>query len=103
MSNKLVRDGMVAVIVSPGYGAGWSTWNQEFPEAVFNPDIAQAILEGNIKKAATLADDAYPGIYTGGLHKAVVEWVNQGDRFVIEEYDGSESMQVLGPDFGYTA
>ena len=24
---KVVRDGKVAVLVSPGYGAGWSTWN----------------------------------------------------------------------------
>ena len=24
--NKVIRDGKVAVVVSPGFGAGWSTW-----------------------------------------------------------------------------
>ena len=26
MSDKVIRDGKVAVIISPGFGAGWSTW-----------------------------------------------------------------------------
>ena len=25
--NKVIRDGKVAVLVSPGFGAGWSTWS----------------------------------------------------------------------------
>ena len=24
---KCIRDGKVAILYSPGYGAGWSTWN----------------------------------------------------------------------------
>ena len=30
--NKLIRDGKVAVLISPEYGAGWSTWNYDLPE-----------------------------------------------------------------------
>jgi hypothetical protein len=26
--NKLIRDGMVAVLYSPDYGSGWYTWNE---------------------------------------------------------------------------
>lgn len=29
--DKVIRDGMVAVIYSPGYGAGWSSWNRDYP------------------------------------------------------------------------
>ena len=40
---KIVRDGMVAVAVSYGYGAGWSTWNDIDPmDARFN----QLFLDG---------------------------------------------------------
>ena len=27
--NKVIENGFVAVLYSPGYGAGWSTWNYE--------------------------------------------------------------------------
>jgi len=26
---KYIRDGKVAVLYSPGFGAGWSTWNDD--------------------------------------------------------------------------
>lgn len=31
MSNveKYIKDGMVAVAISPGYGAGWSSWEHD--------------------------------------------------------------------------
>ena len=41
--NKLIHDGHVAVIFSPGYGAGFHTWGAPL-EAVFDPELAQAIL-----------------------------------------------------------
>lgn len=103
MINKLIRDGMVAVIVSPGYGAGWSTWNLDMPTLAFAPEIAQALLDGNREDAVRLAEALYPDAYAGGLFGAEVEWVPQGERFTIEEYDGNESLVILGPDYGLTA
>ena len=32
--NKVIRDGKVAVLYSPGYGAGWYSWNWNHPECV---------------------------------------------------------------------
>ena len=29
MVKKLIRDGKVGVIISPDFGAGWSTWNDD--------------------------------------------------------------------------
>ena len=36
--NKLVRDGLVAIIVSPGHGAGWYSWHG-IEELLFDPSI----------------------------------------------------------------
>lgn len=50
MSNveKYIKDGMVAVAISPGYGAGWSSWehNRDLKDTmVFHPDIIKMILD----------------------------------------------------------
>ena len=29
MTEKYIKDGKVAVAYSPGFGAGWSTWNDD--------------------------------------------------------------------------
>ena len=44
---KLVRDGMVAVLYSPGFGAGWYTWNQECTELMFDPAIVKLVEDEN--------------------------------------------------------
>lgn len=92
---KLVRDGKVAVIYSPGYGSGWSTWNNEYAEDfVFNKDIAQAILDGNQDKAKEIAESKYPKAYIGS-QELVIAWVDQGEQFLIKEYDGAERVKTL--------
>ncbi len=35
MIQKLSQDGKVAVLYSPGFGAGWYTWNTDAPEILF--------------------------------------------------------------------
>ena len=96
---KVERDGKVAVIVSPGHGAGWSTWADKAEVALFAPDVVAWIEAG--KPGGVDAFEGYG--YTGGLDQAEVEWVPKGSRFIINEYDGSESLTILGPDFGHLA
>jgi hypothetical protein len=99
---KLLRDGKVAVLVSCGFGAGWSTWNTDIGEAaVFDKDIAEAILNGG--NALEVAERKYPKAYHGGVKGLEVEWLPIGTRFEIHEYDGSESLRIFGPDDGYIA
>lgn len=44
------EQGEVAVLYSPGYGAGWSTWNPH--DCLFTPEIVQLVLEGlHVKKS----------------------------------------------------
>jgi hypothetical protein len=98
---RVERDGKVAVIVSPGYGAGWST-RADKPGAVFAPDVVAWIETG--KPAVDLEQQFGHYGYTGGLRDATIEWVPKGTRFHIDEgVDGSESLVVVGPDYGYVA
>ena len=98
MTNRLIQNGRVAVIYSPGFGAGWSTWNIEDngygEELIFDPGLADLITNGKsqdqIKAYVALK---WPGVYIGGLEQARVEWVAPGTEFKITEYDGSESLQ----------
>lgn len=106
---KVVRDGKVAVLVSPGFGAGWSTWadpkHREF--ALFDAGLV-ALAEAKAPEekvidyiAETLGKDAY--FYTGGWRDIEIEWVRMGAKFIIVEYDGSETLQVLEDMPYYTA
>lgn len=73
--NKLIRDGKVAVLYSPGFGAGWYSWHNE-QKLVFDKDIVEAVL--------------------GGARDLQVAWIDEGDQFEINEYDGSESIHIIG-------
>ena len=103
MTDKLIRDGKVAVLVSPGYGAGWSTWNHPAKELAMDRELAEAVLSDNPQARFEVAERKWPDAYTGGLDDVVVEWVTQGDRFEIHEYVGNESLHILGPDDGMVA
>ena len=86
---KIVRDGKVAVAVSYGYGAGWSTWNNIDPmDARFN----QLFLDDAADEAADLCDELDLG-YAGGARDVEIVWVPVGTEFRITEYDGSESLE----------
>jgi hypothetical protein len=96
---KLIRDGKVAVIYSPGYGAGWSTWaSGGDPEPMmFDPVLAQMILDNADENALEkVAAERYPFAYLGGLGKCRVQWLFLGESFTIAEYDGSESIRTVG-------
>lgn len=100
---KVEKDGMVAVLVSPGFGAGWSTWGSEYRETLcFDADIVNAVLAGDKSGAAKIAEAKCPDFYTGGASDLVVKWIKKGAMFEIEEYDGSESLHVIG-DRNYLA
>ena len=89
--NKVIRDGKVAVLISPGYGAGWSSWNNS--EDVFLPEIVKLVEN---KQQHLILDKmnqlGYTGYY-GGYNDLKIEWVDVGTRFRITEYDGSEGIE----------
>lgn len=93
---KVIRDGKVAVIYSPGYGAGWTTWSVP-AEGMFHPALVEAIEnkmkeESIVELCKSLFGDE---VYYGGADRLVIEWLPVGTRFRITEYDGSEDIEIL--------
>ena len=96
---KVIRDGHVAVIISSGYGAGWSTWNPGPNREIlaFHPKLVEWVeSEQPIVVAIStilkeiLGEKEAEEIYLGGVDQLSVIWVPHGTKFEIEEYDGSE-------------
>jgi hypothetical protein len=94
--NKLVDNGKVAVLYSPGFGAGWSTWNRGVPEIIFDPAIVKFVENEQMAELNTYVTLKYPGLYTGGMDNLAVAWLPVGTEFQIEEYDGAESIKIKG-------
>ena len=88
---KLIRDGQVAVLVSPGYGAGWYTWHGH-EQLIYDPSIVEWVEQEALDKVLTYIELKYPDVYCGGLEDLEVNWVPTGARFRIDEYDGAESL-----------
>jgi hypothetical protein len=92
--NKLVRDGMVAVLYSPDYGSGWYTWNQNHPEILFDPAIVQLVEENKWDELKTYVILKYPKLINSGLEELKIAWIPEGTLFRVNEYDGDESIEL---------
>jgi hypothetical protein len=106
-----VVDGVteVAVLVSCGFGAGWSTWNREVEETLlFHEDLADYVLEhakdGLTEESIKIILETILGededVYVGGVDGLHIRWIEQGLAFVVSEYDGSEGLS-LRRDFNW--
>lgn len=98
---KLKRDGRVAVLYSPNFGAGWSTWfisdQHQRLSMLFDPQIADIVDRGGpdwATQVETIARIKYPDSYLGGLSDLRVAWLPEGTVFRVHEYDGSEIIQL---------
>ena len=91
---KLSENGKVAVLYSPDFGAGWYSWNKDYPEILFDPAMVKLVEKEQYDELATYVELKYPGIFTGGLYDLKVEWLDEGKKFRVIEYDGSESIEV---------
>ena len=98
--NKVIRDGKVAVIVSPGFGAGWSTWSYVGEEdyrnfMLFDPTLVDMIERGALaEEIETYVTSMHPGTYCGGADDLTIQWLPVGTAFRIHEYDGAESVEI---------
>ena len=90
--HRVVRDGRVAVVYSPGYGAGWSTWNTDLPDMIFDPGLVDLVLEGNKEKILAYVVLRWSDATIMGVDDLAVEWIPEGVDFVINEYDGAETL-----------
>lgn len=82
--------GQVAVAISYGYGAGWSTWNDVDP---MDKRYNEFFIKGDYASAMKLAKKE--NNYAGGLNGVEIIWLDKGTKFEIDEYDGSESLTLV--------
>ncbi len=95
---KLIEKGKVAVLYSPGFGAGWYTWNQTVPQILFDPAIVKFVEKEKFDELATYVALKYPDIYTGGMKDLKVAWIPEGTLFRVDDYDGNESIELKEND-----
>jgi len=114
--DKVIKDGRVAVLISGGYGAGWSTWGLP-EEAIFDPGLVNLVekleefkkLGVSSSKVEELNDQIlsyctlkWEDVYLGGIGDLGIKWIPEGTKFSINEYDGSESI-ITDRDLEYVA
>ena len=90
--DKVIRDGKVAVLYSPGYGAGWYSWH-DVEALIYDPRVVHYVETGEKELITSYVEAVYPDVYCGGVDDLQIEWVPEGTRFRINEYDGSESLE----------
>ena len=91
---KVIRNGKVGVLFSPGFGAGFLTWGAPI-EAIFNPTLIGLVENEKWQEAIDFVEETWEGVYSGGVQDLQVVWVPEGTKFQITEYDGSESIELL--------
>lgn len=124
--DKVIRDGKVAVLYSPGYGAGWYTWNSECPECLFDPELVALVEQKNamvtkmcrgggvhrdkyeaiVNEIAALAQRKWGSgqgkhFCTLGVEDLTIVWVPKSTPIRVCEYDGAESIEIVGENSGY--
>ena len=112
-NDRVIKDGKVAVLVSPGYGGSWSYYvSGEYKNTfLFCPPIVNHLLEcGEIEASeAEALMEEYTGLdeddlpYVGGASQLHIVWVEVGTKFRISEYDGAECLVRFNPDSYTTA
>jgi hypothetical protein len=95
---KVIRDGKVAVLISPGYGAGWYSWDAKYQELLFHPKLVEMVEQNHAEeidedwlKENLGIEDAY----CGGACNLEIHWLPIGTAFDVDENDGWESLITI--------
>ena len=84
----------LGVLVSYGFGSGWSTWNNE--ELAYDKRIIEKWLEkiSADEMCDYIVSLGYDEPYMGGYGRLGLEFIPRGTLFCIHEYDGAESIET---------
>lgn len=100
---KVIRDGKVAVLYSPGFGAGWSTWGRDHRDTLlFHPKLVEMVEAGKTSEIdeALLESIGVPDeFYCGGAWSLRIEWLPVGTKFYVRVSDGFEEIIYAKEDF----
>ena len=96
---KVIRDGKVAVLYSPGWGAGWYSWHG-MEELLYHPTLVQMVEDGQRLDITNELCNSILGkgrrVVVMGEENLTIEWLPIGTEFIIDEYDGNESITLKG-------
>jgi hypothetical protein len=95
---KVIRDGLVAVLFAPGYGAGWYSWNLNHPQCLYDPDVVAWVEGGKIGPCPDLEEKYNSTFYSQAHTQLKIVWLKVGTVFRINEYDGAETIEVHSLD-----
>lgn len=84
----------LGVLVSAGYGAGWSTWNDG--ELAYDKRIVEKWLEdiSANEMCDYIESLGYARPYMGGYRGLDLKFIPRGTVFCIHEYDGYETIET---------
>lgn len=88
------ENGELGVLISVGFGAGWSTWNDT--EIAYDKRIIEKWLENisSDEMCDYIENLGYARPYMGGYENLRLEFIPRGTMFCIHEYDGAESVET---------
>ena len=120
--NKMVEfyrndKNQVAVLVSPGYGSGFSTWNEN-KEIAYDSRVIQLWMDHPHKEercrtelsnpdeetvyiSQQLESFGYKNAWLCGWHQIELQWVDSDSFFRVSDYDGSEYIEILNIEQDY--
>ena len=99
-----------AVLISSGYGSGWSTYNSTYPEIAYDKEVIAwySTLTPKYIEQVSIRDTVankftqkffnslgYKDIYFGGLKPNMIKWIPVGSIWRVDEYDGFETVEFL--------
>lgn len=91
---KKIENGLVAVLYSPGFGAGWYSWHN-VRELLFDPKVVGMVESNTTSETIELyCKEVYGDNYYGGASDLEVVWIPQGYEFIIDDYDGAETVKL---------
>lgn len=109
------KDGKIAILISPGFGAGWSTWDGD-PSIAYDKRVVEFWLSHKddwqfMHDVSSIPFRDNPAIeeikqffhsigydhcpYMGGFDDIVIKWVEPDTLWRINEYDGSEDLEIF--------
>lgn len=98
---KVIRDGKFAVLISPGYGAGWSTWAEHTFEQdyLYHPRWVRWVEDGKKEDPEDVAREIWgedhPYTCLAGATNLIVEWVPEGADIAVRVHDGYETLRYF--------
>lgn len=91
------ENGDLAVLISPDYGVGWSTVNDE--RIAYDKRIIEYWLNespSSNEMEEFLISLGYDHTHMDGYDSLIIEYIPKGTMFYIDECDGSESIVTEG-------